>query len=703
MFSVQPQKSHNRTRSNARNTRNKRITPSISHVPAENPESGVMEWTKNTHYCVSKLPGYPRFFEKMNLNSPISGSTDSTTGYSMVITLSSVFIWSYISNEPDPPAIEFPLPEQSSPPLANLVTPSAGADEPGLLIVMANGYVAYWESIGDAVAEVMMKKRGVEGQISIPQTDICVGICNAEPAGFVVRTNVGKLFHLALRDPSGRPSINITHMGASSFWRYFSSTKEGIVALRAGKICGRGERQVLVMTHNGSVDIWDISRTGENKLNLQLQLEVPVNQHLQNSDIQTGTLEFHDIAHVPDTNTIIFLFSSNGTNYISTFDYNDIHVTSLIHLPANPTSPGRLHLPQPGKSVFVVYSNMILVLNDPGSYTFQDVIEFTCDINLLCSGQEDIMPKKRNPGVIVISKNDGVIRVETFQVDAQTGDLMKSKIEQAVFYSFVEKNPIKFSRPVDGTEIQTLVVEVSKEIISSRSKYLPPLLPSLKDHLALRSKSLVRLATYLQHTSLPQETRHILLHDLEKIEAARKLWDAWNDFRDDNEDILANVVKTIVSDQVSGDILRLFFTSFVDKIAKIVWKTNKLAVDKSLGEHDILGKICEANEIILKILRTAYKVRDERRNLYQITEESRVEPWTCTEAVLQAVSTQYELAIEVVKGAKEAELFDKIVGQIVGMADVLCRGFEERIQWGASEYRGKYESRRGGWIKALSV
>lgn len=127
----------------------------------------------------------------------MTGSFDAKTGYALILTHSAAYVFSYLHAGPDnhPVTLAFPLPPDVGKdgrtnkeilPLGVLVAPCAGCDEPGLVIVMPiSGRIAYWESIGGAIAEGLMHRKSIESRIPLVSGEICVYLCNAEVVLFL--------------------------------------------------------------------------------------------------------------------------------------------------------------------------------------------------------------------------------------------------------------------------------------------------------------------------------------------------------------------------------------------------------------------------------------------------------------------------------------------------------------------------------------
>lgn len=292
-------------------------------------------------------------------------------------------------------------------------------------------------------------------------------------------------------------------------------------------------------------------------------------------------------------------------------------------------------------------------------------------------------------------------------------------------------------------------LEISAEILSSTSEYLPVLLPSLENHLLLRATHLRALAEHLRATFPPlsRETMWRLLCDAEKCEAARAVWAVRDARLRQNPDagegvleaVLADMMETDADDTTGHDPTRTWFQRFVGSIDQLLTYAKNIIIDDSKkGRMDQLcfGKRdSEANDIVLGALISAWKFRVHSAKLYGM--EGLVDvngilkqikgltpPWTSDPNILQALSVQYEVSSGILKtlwGERQnvneefPETVERLAGQLVGLAEVCCRGFEERMAWceqqtqaGAENYikegntiKERYFDARGRWIKPL--
>ncbi|KAH0613283.1 uncharacterized protein H6S33_009663 [Morchella sextelata] len=787
-------------------------------------DGGVVIWTKNEKYSVSKLPALPSILKTCTVNdSPITATTDSTNGHALLLSHTDAYVWQYTTTHTIPHTLSFPLPRDESPsphnpfPLGALVSPSANSTEPGLVVVMPmSGRIAYWDSVGSAVAEgLFTKKRGVEGKVSLVSGESVTAICNAEPAGFLLSLSSGRLAHLALRDLAGRPGISVTIMrgyGTGMMGGFLGALRAGssrrdIVAVRAGKVLRMGEREIVVATARGNFSRWQVNRSGtyaniadvdlREEMIAAIQSNVTAQEFARRSRdqfvvVDATVLEEPTLQTSAEDIQMLVLASFMPSMTIPSALYALVSITfhasgktsvGHVHVVKTYTTPleegrarPRLYLPKPCKTAFLVFSRAVVLVSnyrpraqqnendsmmeeegsDYQGEAFEDVVDFRGNLNVetVGSGMEDVMydaiprmdmngsymqdsflsmsglsttgKKVRNPGIMLIAKGAGVVRIETFDLEpvkkvSKEPVKVKSKIEQAVFYGVKEDNPLNFqgrkevSYPIE--EIEVAALEISAEILSSTSEYLPVLLPSLENHLLLRATHLRALAEHLRATFPPlsRETMWRLLCDAEKCEAARAVWAVRDARLRQNPDagegvleaVLADMMETDADDTTGHDPTRTWFQRFVGSIDQLLTYAKNIIIDDSKkGRMDQLcfGKRdSEANDIVLGALISAWKFRVHSAKLYGM--EGLVDvngilkqikgltpPWTSDPNILQALSVQYEVSSGILKtlwGERQnvneefPETIERLAGQLVGLA-------EER-----------YFDARGRWIKPL--
>ena len=202
------------------------------------------------------------------------------------MTQSQAIVWRYVqgttsAEQLKPLNIKLLHPSNNSRhplPLGVLVPTSA---EPALLVIMpASGKITYWESLTSAGSadSNRQKQQSVQSTVGgMLSGELVTKITEAEPRAFVLTFSTGRLAHLIVSDPQGRPSINVQYLrdnGAQSGGVFgslrgvFSNTgwKKDVAAVRPGNSWQRGQRYVVVATSKGSFQTWDLSWNGTHTL-----------------------------------------------------------------------------------------------------------------------------------------------------------------------------------------------------------------------------------------------------------------------------------------------------------------------------------------------------------------------------------------------------------------------------------------------------
>ena len=214
------------------------------------------------------------------------GEVSSQTGYALAMTQTQAIVWRHLAGaspvESTKPTYIKLLQPSNNPrhplPLGILVPTST---EPGILVVMpTNGKITYWESLSSAASAdaSRQKQQSIHGGIAgLMSGEVVTKITEAEPRGFVLTMSTGRLAHLIVSDPQGKPSINVQFLrdnGASSGGVFgslrsvFSSAgwKKDVAAVRAGTSYQRGQRYIIVATTTGTFQTWDLNWNGTHAL-----------------------------------------------------------------------------------------------------------------------------------------------------------------------------------------------------------------------------------------------------------------------------------------------------------------------------------------------------------------------------------------------------------------------------------------------------
>ncbi|KAK9246118.1 Nup133 N terminal like-domain-containing protein [Lipomyces tetrasporus] len=738
------------------------------------PRDSAMEYTKNAKYCALKLPAVPNVLKSKDDGS-FTGCIDSATENALLLTPTSAYVWKYSSPDHLPTAISFPISNASgAQPLGVLVSPSAGSTEPGLVLVNpTTGRLTYWDAVGGALAEGLLhRKKGMETTIPLYQSETLEHLQNIEPAGVIVATSTGRFVLVALHDGAGRPGVACTAMrgAGTGLWSNIvgfvkmGSTRRDVVAMKPGKLLGRGERMVVTANARGAVTMWHCSRTGDYRLVFESDLREQLVQSIAGVYPHAEkTFRVHDIEMLPDDDRTGLLLSSFVydeddeekifyvlfTAYFDPVDFRILSAHRITCCTMDSTRLPRLFLPRPGYTAFIVLTNAVIMLdtilkpksdeNQLSTFKWEDVIPFKPEVEVMTAGAEDMIQINsqvtRHAGIIVVARGTAVMRIERFEDEKggssvrSTADVIKSKLEQAVYYGFIDENPLDFGKTeqvgYEITDIEAAITEVSDEIINATSLYMQ--VDDTSTSLTWRCQALGRLAEHLSpiFPSLSAESRYQALFKLEKCEAAKNIYGLW--FTSPTSSSRSGMLSEVLSDMIQdSDSVDSFFHNNVSKIGDLVTAfSNKslIRARTASGHRNImLQHVREANEILLTALTSsAYVIRSHfRAAVFKLSNAWGVtQPWTSTFDVLNSLSRQFEVTKavctslwEVTDTADDQVAVDlrNLCEQLVGLAESLCRGYEERISYceateqereQTDNLKRAYAEQRPGWLKPL--
>ncbi|KAL2786233.1 Non-repetitive/WGA-negative nucleoporin C-terminal-domain-containing protein [Aspergillus keveii] len=559
--------------------------------------------SKTDFYTVSQLPSLPDQIRSLQ-PEPSRCYFASCQGYGLVITHSEAIIWPYsvLASSPSPADVfRLPIPENYSDasdiaPLGVILS-TATSPIPGLMLLMPHsGRIIYWETVSCAgsLGLPRQKQTGLQGHISgMLSGEYATDIVNGEPSGVMVTFSSGRVAHVTLRDSQGKPAVTVNFLRNSSnsggigffggiknvlgggFWR------KKVAAVRAGESCQRGQRDIIIATSAGLVEIWDthwnngsiLKRQFDIKGNLRRSLAVHSLDLNDDCDVRVWDLAFsnhkqnlddqqRDSGQSWEVAVLVGLFSGSNLRGIFVIQLSlseSIYISSTNPISSHTIPTGiedlrpRLFIPRPGETAFIVLGQSVILLSlvgvgaSPSSQllidngqpqSFHDSINFRSgkEYEILGTGFEDEGDGVSFPACLVMIRDFGVIRIsalprqeaasssENAQITAQ------HKLEQAVFYGTLLGNPLNLSSKGDLNfpimEIEEATVEICRGLLQSSSKFIPATAISVDQNLKLRAKALDDLCRLLleQNKLLDRRIWWELLWSAEKIAAQRAIW-----------------------------------------------------------------------------------------------------------------------------------------------------------------------------------
>ncbi|KAE8400823.1 Non-repetitive/WGA-negative nucleoporin C-terminal-domain-containing protein [Aspergillus pseudonomiae] len=514
------------------------------------------------------------------------------------MTHSHAIIWPYsITTSSPPPADVFTISipesyrEPNGPLPLGILLSTVTAGIPGLMIVAPDtGNITYWETVSCAASLGLARQKQKTFQGCIPNLlsgEHITDLVNGEPSGIIVTLSSGRVAHITVRDPQGKPTVtvnflrNTSGLGKIGFFGGIRNalgggfSRKDLAAVRAGESHQRGQRDIIIATSGGLFEIWDTHWNNGSILKKQFDIIDDLCRHLgtedsnRSDDSNIKILDFSlmpaecNVRELPGSVSVaswhlslIVTQSGMGSQSMSLVQVNlaeEVHILSSHPIDLHGVSAGldskpKLYLPKPGDMAFVLmdYSVVLLSLSSTEHQSaqpqqqrvFQDSISFRSGkaFEILGSGFEDKNNENSCPACLIMVRDFGTIRITALpRYDScSTAECVritaKQKIEQAIFYGTMLGNPLnlnnKSSLDFSVTDIEQAALDICRELLQSTSKFIPATAISLEQNLRSRAKALDDLAYLLvqQNKSLSQQTWWELLWGAEKLAAQRAMW-----------------------------------------------------------------------------------------------------------------------------------------------------------------------------------
>ena len=349
------------------------------------------------------------------------------------------------------------------------------------------------------------------------------------------------------------------------------------------------------------------------------------------------------------------------------------------------------------------------------------------------SGQSSFIAFVQGAGLVKFSAHDSSKTPEMSQIS------VKSKIEQAVFYGMLQDNVLDLARHTLGSQstydIEEAALAISEEILKSETPFIPTPPTSVEANMARRAQALNALATHLRQTYSPlsNSTMWKLLWDAEKIAAGQNLWQDFEKHlavatsKGKKQPTLLHEISSFLQDLAPfelpnnaspDDRVRAMFVSRLSYIDKfLVWAhliVDSVKNERQKSQEDLLRLLSEADDVWLGVLETAYKFRAENAQLYNINPESLNEGvladpndyrnldefWTSSDSMLKEILKMTALSrmsaeevYETPETEASAAFAKRIAAENPQFVVLICKTYQERINWTRSRGTQKYEEK----------
>lgn len=455
-------------------------------------------------------------------------------------------------------------------PLGVLLSTATG-EYPGLLVIIpSTGKLIYWETVASAASLSLsrQKQNGIQGSTpGLLSGEYASEIMNCEPSGIIATFSSGRVAHITLRSPQGKPSVSVNFLktssnGAGGGLGIFGGLKSVLVggywrkevtAVRAGASRQRGQRDVIITTSTGLAEIWDTHWNHGNTLRRKYAFKdeilaaLPEVQTADPPDIKIMDFAWADSSDADDSWRIFVLAGSVQANKLFVLEMHlsgdNAHVLSsqtvdvqqsISNFP-DVAVQAKLLVSKSENTAFILIGKCLVLLSlanaikeTPTSQLLLDAhqvpLSFQDTINLrpgreheiLGHGLEDLDGNEDCASCVIMIRNFGILRVNVvprYETD-ENRDMMESsqltakhKLEQAIFFGTMAQNPLNLmsENGLDYTspEIEHASLEICREILQSESRFIPNTTISIEQNLRLRAKALNDLASLLRQNGNP--------------------------------------------------------------------------------------------------------------------------------------------------------------------------------------------------------
>lgn len=626
-------------------------------------EDGV-ELTKTDTYVLTRDRSLPLVLQEIIATKPWHAKLVPELGYGVAFTNDRAIVWRYgharalsthdsgvyVIKLADEHAVSGPTAGQDAfenLPVGTLVH-DAGAGELALLAVMPGGKVQYFESVRSATeTEIARKGAPLRGAVSgVYGGEVITQITEAEPDGFLLATNSGRLIHLSVRDPQGRPQITTQYLKAPETGNHglfgsirnalrFGASGQDVISINTIPGRERSHRTVLVTRQKGIAQSWTIARHGPKTIEQEWDLKASVSEACRtvSSEISPELPVFLDLTLTPTKQDVngeikaMALASFSGKLFLVGLILGEGEVTiDLVHQVrsydgSSSKTKARLLVPQPGHSAFIIFDARILVVSltrlddTPDAQlhfeahevaeNYEECLFFSQKQPLHVVGSAVDLADERSEKAAcdIVVHGFGHIRLAA---NAATADekrserrmkAIKSHLEQVVFFGGMSDNLLDFRskeiwKDVKSEEIEQAAFAIMNQILDSTSPFVPSLSPSMDMQLKNRLLAVEALNRFVRTWTLPMSARWTLLWSAEKLSAARALSEIYNarlEKRNPAHKMLLEEICDMVPDtqldagKGDPDAVRHYLTRSVANIGEIVWWSER-AIDELFDE-----------------------------------------------------------------------------------------------------------------------
>ena len=214
-----------------------------------------------------------------------------------------------------------------------------------------SGRITFWEYISSAATLDFLRQQrnGVEDTIpGMWSGERAVQMTSAEPAGFILAFNSGRVAHLSVRDGQGKPAISVQFLrgslarpnGGGIFGSIRNALKQAVhpgdlATVRADRSTKAGPKDVVAATSSGMLRAWRVHRGGHHENLISIDARDTILHSLKEADPSLANcgadmLEVLDLTFIPRGIEKRYTDVSQLSEAISVDDDTIQHVLLLV-------------------------------------------------------------------------------------------------------------------------------------------------------------------------------------------------------------------------------------------------------------------------------------------------------------------------------------------------------------------------------------
>ncbi|EGG12188.1 uncharacterized protein MELLADRAFT_89359 [Melampsora larici-populina 98AG31] len=570
-------------------------------------------------------------------------------------------------------------------PLASLISISSTSTytrrEPGLLLVSPTGELRAWDSLSLALSGVE-KFATIQVQLHDAELVRCLQPLPSSPYSFVLATSHSRLLRIAVSPgATGRPTVTSSLMSRAQTWGSKISTlmrwgqtydpAAGVTALAIGPALEgdttMGGGEIWALEGRGTLQRWRMGHSGSGERllsdyeirpiileNLVPYSEVDMLTMAEQIDLSLLDLSVtysRDLAilvsYVDATELPEVLSSIKPRSYaiiildiISTTASPTVtHAIKLQHReypdPRLETAP-TLSLPHGGPAAFICFPGRVIAVSLTPGTNLEQMVSLNLSIQPVGESGEKF------PTLKVLTTASGILEIELNPSELQrpmplTAEerldratfKLKTKFDQAIFFGDKEENPIAFTLEAEAEDdLGAAAKQISKEILSSSAKNLPPIV-DLRAQLSDLSSQLHTLIKFVNATGmlnrLSRACKRTLMSNAELFSATHALWlhqnlkiNALSQSQRPNSTFLSQVIASYMNSTQrddDDDVIRGFFRTQLKSTLSISSHTPNKRTVVLIESNEIIVTVGAAGPSPLKVPNSNTKPLDSKTSL----------------------------------------------------------------------------------------